>query len=107
MEDGLRGPPSRGRGPHTLKPARERGIRPSEPLENNDAQGSLQALGDSVISGPMLRHEFGLLRAAHGARTAMRTDRRHEAATRHGASRRAAVGRASGAVQGGLVSSFK
>ena len=40
--------------PDTLKRARERGIRPSERLENNDAHGFFQALGDSVITGPTL-----------------------------------------------------
>jgi hypothetical protein len=41
-------------------------MRPSERLENSDAQGALQALGDSIISGLTLRHEFRLSRAAHG-----------------------------------------
>jgi hydroxypyruvate reductase len=40
--------------PDTLKRARERGIRPAERLENNDAHGFFQALGDSVITGPTL-----------------------------------------------------
>jgi hydroxypyruvate reductase len=40
--------------PDTLKRARERGIRPSERLSNNDAHGFFQALGDSVITGPTL-----------------------------------------------------
>ncbi|MEC5409341.1 glycerate kinase [Paraburkholderia sp. MPAMCS5] len=40
--------------PDTLKRASERGIRPSERLENNDAHGFFQALGDSVITGPTL-----------------------------------------------------
>jgi glycerate 2-kinase len=40
--------------PGTLQRARERGIRPSERLENNDAHGFFQALGDSVITGPTL-----------------------------------------------------
>ncbi|KWF62937.1 glycerate kinase type-2 family protein [Burkholderia pseudomultivorans] len=40
--------------PDTLKRARERGIRPMERLENNDAHGFFQALGDSVITGPTL-----------------------------------------------------
>ncbi|KAA0998923.1 glycerate kinase [Paraburkholderia panacisoli] len=40
--------------PDTLERARERGIRESERLENNDAHGFFQALGDSVITGPTL-----------------------------------------------------
>ncbi|WP_244218007.1 glycerate kinase type-2 family protein [Paraburkholderia caledonica] len=40
--------------PDTLKRARESGIRPTERLQNNDAHGFFQALGDSVITGPTL-----------------------------------------------------
>ena len=40
--------------PDTLARARERGIRPTERLEDNDAHGFFQALGDSVITGPTL-----------------------------------------------------
>jgi hydroxypyruvate reductase len=40
--------------PDTLARARDRGIRPSERLENNDAHGFFQALGDSVVTGPTL-----------------------------------------------------
>jgi hypothetical protein len=58
VEGGLRGPPLRGRRPYTLELARERGIRRSERLENHDVQGSLQALCDSVMTGPMRTQEF-------------------------------------------------
>jgi hydroxypyruvate reductase len=40
--------------PDTLERARDQGIRASERLENNDAHGFFQALGDSVITGPTL-----------------------------------------------------
>jgi glycerate 2-kinase len=40
--------------PDTLARARDRGIRPTERLEDNDAHGFFQALGDSVITGPTL-----------------------------------------------------
>lgn len=40
--------------PDTMKRARDRGIRASERLENNDAHGFFMALGDSVITGPTL-----------------------------------------------------
>ncbi len=40
--------------PDTLARARARGIRPAERLEDNDAHGFFQALGDSVITGPTL-----------------------------------------------------
>lgn len=40
--------------PDTLSRARERGIRPSDRLENNDAHAFFQALGDSVVTGPTL-----------------------------------------------------
>jgi glycerate 2-kinase len=40
--------------PDTLTRARVHGIRPSERLENNDAHGFFQALGDSVVTGPTL-----------------------------------------------------
>lgn len=40
--------------PDTLARARDRGIRPIERLEDNDAHGFFQALGDSVITGPTL-----------------------------------------------------
>ena len=40
--------------PDTLSRAREHGIRPLERLEDNDAHGFFQALGDSVITGPTL-----------------------------------------------------
>lgn len=40
--------------PDTLSRAREQGIRPLERLEDNDAHGFFQALGDSVITGPTL-----------------------------------------------------
>ncbi|WP_408360163.1 MULTISPECIES: MOFRL family protein [unclassified Paraburkholderia] len=38
----------------TMKRARERGIRASERLDNNDAHGFFQALGDSAVTGPTL-----------------------------------------------------
>ena len=40
--------------PDTLDRARKRGIRPSDRLQNNDAHGFFQELGDSVITGPTL-----------------------------------------------------
>ncbi|MDR5760175.1 glycerate kinase [Caballeronia sp. LZ035] len=40
--------------PDTLARARDRGIRPTERLEDNDAHSFFQALGDSVITGPTL-----------------------------------------------------
>ncbi|MDB5761959.1 MAG: hydroxypyruvate reductase [Herminiimonas sp.] len=40
--------------PDTLARARDRGMRPSEHLENNDAHGFFQVLGDSVVTGPTL-----------------------------------------------------
>jgi glycerate 2-kinase len=40
--------------PDTLQPARERGMRAADSLQNNDAHGFFQALGDSVITGPTL-----------------------------------------------------
>jgi hydroxypyruvate reductase len=40
--------------PDTLSRARELGIRPTDRLENNDAHGFFQALGDSVVTGPTL-----------------------------------------------------
>lgn len=40
--------------PDTLARARKRGIHPPTSLENNDAHGFFQALGDSVITGPTL-----------------------------------------------------
>ncbi len=36
--------------PDSLSRARERGIRPADRLENNDAHGFFQALGDSVVT---------------------------------------------------------
>lgn len=40
--------------PDTLERARKRCIRPSDRLQNNDAHGFFQDLGDSVITGPTL-----------------------------------------------------
>jgi hydroxypyruvate reductase len=40
--------------PDTLARARAQGIHPPASLENNDAHGFFQALGDSVITGPTL-----------------------------------------------------
>lgn len=40
--------------PDTLARARECGIHPPASLENNDAHGFFQALGDSVVTGPTL-----------------------------------------------------
>ncbi|SAL33635.1 Putative hydroxypyruvate reductase [Caballeronia cordobensis] len=40
--------------PNTLQRARERGMRPTDSLQNNDAHGFFQALGDSVTTGPTL-----------------------------------------------------
>ncbi|MFM0139214.1 glycerate kinase type-2 family protein [Caballeronia grimmiae] len=40
--------------PDTLQRARERDIRPADRLQNNDAHGFFEALGDSIITGPTL-----------------------------------------------------
>ncbi|MCE4547389.1 MULTISPECIES: glycerate kinase [unclassified Caballeronia] len=40
--------------PDTLQRARERDMRAADRLQNNDAHGFFQALGDSVITGPTL-----------------------------------------------------
>lgn len=40
--------------PDTLARARKHGIHPPASLENNDAHGFFQALGDSVVTGPTL-----------------------------------------------------
>ena len=40
--------------PDTLARAQAQGIRPSERLQNNDAHGFFQAIGDSVVTGPTL-----------------------------------------------------
>jgi glycerate 2-kinase len=41
-------------GPDTLARAWERGIRPKDSLDDNDAHGFFEALGDSVVTGPTL-----------------------------------------------------
>lgn len=38
--------------PDTLSRARDSGIRPSDRLQNNDAHGFFQELGDSIVTGP-------------------------------------------------------
>ncbi|AET95048.1 Hydroxypyruvate reductase (plasmid) [Burkholderia sp. YI23] len=40
--------------PDTLQRARDRGFRPTDSLQNNDAHNFFHALGDSVITGPTL-----------------------------------------------------